>query len=177
MPAAPPGQAVDSIMGSRSPKPTVDSSTYVATAFTLALADDWTDATVFILSGPYTDGVQHNVTVVIDSAGGVGSLTEYVDLQVRPLDESLTSCRILLREPTQLANGMPAYRVIYSWHPIEGRRLYQEQLYVLHEGVGYKLTATFSKKTRKTLGPQVERMMLSFEPGRPEAAVASRGRD
>ena len=66
--------------------------------------------------------------------------------------------------PEPLTNGLPAHRVIYVWCPMEGMRVYQEQLYVLHDGIGYKLTATFTKKTRKTLGSRVERMMLSFNP-------------
>ncbi len=63
---------------------------------------------------------------------------------------------------SKLANGMTAYQAIFSWFPTDGVKVYQEQIFVLAEGCAYMLTATFSKKTRKTLGPQVERMMLSF---------------
>ena len=63
-----------------------------------------------------------------------------------------------------LTNGMPAYEAIFRWYPSEDLRIYQHQIFVLHKNNGYKLTTSFTKKTRKILGPQVERIMLSFNP-------------
>lgn len=147
-----------------SPDPEEPTSTYRAHAFTLALGEDWTDKTVFSLAGPITDGIQHLITVTVDPDVEADVVGDYADWHARILEGQLKGCRVLKKEPTSLTNGLPAYRVIYVWHPMEGMRVYQEQLYVLHEGTGYKLTATFTKKTRKTLGPRIERMMLSFNP-------------
>jgi hypothetical protein len=77
----------------------------------------------------------------------------------------------LKKEEIKLANGMPAYRAIFSWYPTDELRVYQEQMYVLHEKTAFRMTATFTKKTRKTLGPLVERMMLSFNPLKRTAEV------
>lgn len=168
---APPSNKVPEFARPRKEKaapPPASAPTYVGNDFTLDLPADWNDRTIHTFAGIVADGIQHVVTVMADPDTAATSLVEYVDLQISSLEESLNGCRILLREPSQLRNGMPAYRAIFSWHPVEARRLYQEQLYVLQDGVGYKLTATFSRKTRKTLGPQVERMMLSFEPRRRE---------
>ena len=41
-------------------------------------------------------------------------------------------------------------------------RIYQQQIFVLVEKTAYKMTASYTKKTRKTLGPAIERMMLSL---------------
>jgi hypothetical protein len=147
-----------------SPAPEDPTWTYRAHAFTLSLGDDWVDKTFFTLAGPTTDGIQHSLTVAVTPDVETDAVRDYADWHVRSLEKQLKGCRILKKEPVSLANGMPAYRVIYVWHPTKDRRLYQEQLYVLHEGVGYTLTASFTKKTRKTLGPQVERLMLSFNP-------------
>ena len=80
------------------------------------------------------------------------------------MENELKGCRLLKQGKTQLANGLPAYEAIFSWYPTDDLRVYQHQIFVLHEKRGYKLTATFTKKTRKTIGPLVERMMLSFNP-------------
>lgn len=140
---------------------------YLANSFTLGLAEDWQDRTLHIIAGPVTDDMQHSILVDVEPEVGADDLTGYADWQVKALEEDLKGCRLLLQEPIQLANGLPAYRAIFCWYPAENMRIYQEQIYVLHENTGYKLTASFTKKTRKTIGPQVERMMLSFTPGAP----------
>jgi len=137
---------------------------YQGNAFQLELQEGWKDDTVYILSGPVTDGMQHNLTVSIDHEPQLDTLPEYAEWQTASLEEQLKSCRLLLKEEIQLNNGMPAYRAIFSWHPSDDIRIYQEQIYVLTEEKAFTLTASFTKKTRKTLGPQVERMMRSFEP-------------
>lgn len=150
-----------------SPGPELPSFPYQAQRFTMRLYEDWRDKTVFTIAGPVSDGIQHGVVVLVDEAAEVESLQEFADWQVRSLEEELSGCRILLRGPITLYNGMDAVRVVYVWFPAEDVRFYQEQIYILHDGAAYKLTATFTRKSRKTLGPQVERIMLSFEPTPP----------
>lgn len=137
---------------------------YNAHAFTIALPEDWKDKTVFTLTGPVTDGIQHNVTITSQKDLSVDNLLDFAEWQIRSLKETLKGCRLLLKESIEMDSGPRAYRAIFVWWPTEDLRLYQEQLYVLHEKTGYTLTASFTKKTRKTLGPQIERAMLSFTP-------------
>ncbi len=139
---------------------------YVADTFTLPLPEGWSDKTIFTLTGPVTDGVQHNITINIDRELAVDSLLDFAALQIQSLENQLRGIRLLKQESVLLANGTPAYRAIFVWYPVEDVRLYQEQLYVLEGGLGYTLTASFTKKTRKTIGPAIERIMLSFEPTR-----------
>lgn len=138
--------------------------TFQANDFALNLYEDWQDQTIYTLTGPVTDGIQHNIIVNIEPDVQVDSLENYVDWQVRTLEEQLNSCRLLLKEKITLTNGLPAYRAVFSWYPTDFLRIYQEQIFLLSGNTAYKLTASFTKKTRKTLGPQVERMMLSFNP-------------
>ena len=137
---------------------------YCAHVFTLSLLDGWQDKTVFILTGPVEDGTQHNLIITVDDENQIESLRDYAEWQINVMENELRSCRMLKKEEIKLANGMPAYRAIFSWYPTDDLRVYQEQMYVLHEKTAYRMTATFTKKTRKTLGPLVERMMLSFAP-------------
>lgn len=158
--------------GSRSstaapPAPEPPSLPYRAQHFALQLYEGWQDKTIFFLTGPVQDGVQHNVVVMVEPESETESLHDFAEWQIRSLTEELKGCEVLLRGSVKLLNGLDAIRVIYAWYPSPDVRYYQEQLYVLHKGAAYKLTATFTKKTRKTLGPSVERIMLSFEPQPP----------
>ena len=168
-PQAPPAQRGPQQPPATPPRPQqpeamAAAGTYRAHRFMMPLLKDWQDQTVFSLLGPVTDGIQHNVTVMVEPDLEEDSLEKYAARQVQGLEAELKGCRLLLDEPTTLANGLPAHRAIFTWYPTEEHHLYQEQLYVLHENTGYKLTATFTKKTLKTIGPQVERAMLSFTP-------------
>jgi len=132
--------------------------------FQLKLHEEWNDNTQYIIEGPATEGLQHNLTITIDQDPQLDNLEDYADWQTQSVVNQLKSCRLLLQEPILLDSGLPAQRAIFSWQPNEQFRIYQEQIYVLTEDKAFTLTASFTKKTRKTLGPQVERMMLSFKP-------------
>lgn len=137
---------------------------YRGHGFSLQMDDGWQDKTIYTLIGPVTDGVQHNIMVQPDNEAEGMSLADYADWQIRTLEEQIRGCRVLLRQQVTLASGLPAYRAIFSWYPSEHQRIIQEQIYIVAGTKAYRLTATFTKKTRKTIGPAIERMMLSFAP-------------
>jgi len=137
---------------------------YQGNGFTVDQLEEWQDKTLYTLTGPVTDGVQHNVIINIDKEVQFDTLEEYADWQIKTLETELKSCTLLKKGETKLTNGTDAYEAIFKWYPVEDIRIYQHQIYVLIEKTAYKLTASFTKKTRKTLGPQVERMMLSLNP-------------
>ena len=138
--------------------------TYQADSFTMDLPETWQDATVFVLNGPLEDDLQHVLTINVDPDVAVRSLLDYVDLHVRAQLEAVKGYRMLLKQQVALRDGTPAYRVVFRWSPVEGRELYQEQYFLFKGGVAFKLAATFTKRTRQTLGPQVERMIMAFDP-------------
>jgi hypothetical protein len=134
-------------------------------SFTLNLYDGWQDETLYTIVGPVTDGVQHNIIVVMNRDVPTTALVDYADWNAASVEGELKGCRMLKKEQIKLDNGMPAFRAIFRWYPSDALRIFQEQVYVLVGTTGFKLTASFTKKTRKTIGPSVERMMLSFTPG------------
>ena len=150
--------------------PPVETRPYRADAFTLALPEaGWTDRTVYQLAGPIEDGLQHQVTVTVDPGVPPVSLDAYAAGRRAQLEDTLQGCRILLDDQVTLDSGLPAARLVFRWWPSEHRRVYQEQLHLLvpaADGLqtGYTLTATFTKKSRRTLGPAVERLLRSFTP-------------
>ena len=137
---------------------------FLADCFTINMLEDWQDKTIYTLTGPVTDGIQHNVIINIDPDLPFDNLIDFSDWQIKTLEDELKSCTLLKRGELKLNNGMDAYEAIFSWFPLDDVRIYQHQIFVLVEKTAFKLTASFTKKTRQTLGPQVLRMMLSFDP-------------
>ena len=125
---------------------------------------DWQDRSLYTLTGPTIDGIQHNITINVEEEPEAETLEDFAQQHIESLEPSLDACWVLMDNPVELLCEMPAHRVIFVWRPNEDLRLYQEQIYVLYEGTGYILTASFTRKTRKQIGAQVERMMLSFNP-------------
>ena len=143
---------------------------YRADAFRMMLPSaEWQDRSLYSLTGPTIDGIQHNITINVEEEPEAETLEDFAQQHIESLEPSLDACWVLMDNPVELLCEMLAHRVIFVWRPNEGLRLYQEQIYVLHEGTGYILTASFTRKTRKQIGAQVERMMLSFNPLTPAA--------
>jgi hypothetical protein len=138
---------------------------YRGNSFSIRQPEEWNDKTVHTLFGPLEDGIQHNVMINIEYGITCDTVEQYADIQITSLENSLKSYVLLKRENMSLYNGFPAYKIVFRWYPAENIRIYQEQIYVLADKTAYKLTSTFTKKTRKTLGPQVERILMSFIPG------------
>lgn len=144
--------------------PTSSLKRYQARNFTLSLPEDWQDQTVYTLTGPTRDDFTHQITINVDPDVQVDRPRDYADWQIRAVEEELKGCRFHAKKKVTLKNGLSVYLAVFSWCPVEGIRLYREQVYVLYQKTGYILTATFTKKTRKTIGPQIERMIFGFQP-------------
>jgi len=150
------------------PTPRADSgSLFYADDFALRLQDGWQNETVYVLEGPMEDDLQHTIQIDVDPDAGNIAVIDYADMQIKGQKNTVKGCRLLMKRFTKLDNEMRAYRAILVWYPTEERRVYQDQFFVVHDGVGYRLTANFTKKTRKTLGPKVERAFRSFDPHLP----------
>ena len=132
--------------------------------FILNIPEDWQDKTVYTIIGPIEKGIQHNIIIMVDYQVEYSSVAEYADSYILALDEQLKGYRLLKQGVKNLTNGLPAYEVIFRWYATDELRIYQQQIFILSGDTGYRLTASFSKKTRRTLGPLVEKMMLSFQP-------------
>jgi len=148
-----------------SPAASTESRTFVADRFSIDLGVDWTDRTAYVLMGPEEHDLQHTITIATDDEAGDEDLLAYAYPQVDSILETLKGCRCQARGLTRLDCGVPAYFAAFVWWPSDERRVYQEVWFVLHEGAGYRITASFTRKTRKTLGPAVRRAVHGFIPG------------
>jgi hypothetical protein len=147
-------------------QPSYEFRIYQGNGFSISQPDGWEDKTIHTIMGPVDNGIQHNILITVEPNVPFKSVDEYADIQITAIETELQSCILLKREKITLANGFPAYKVVFRWTPSDKFRVYQEQIFVLADKTAYKLTTTFTKKTRKTLGPAVERILMSFQPGR-----------
>ena len=136
----------------------------VGNGFTVNQLEEWEDKTIYTITGPVTDGIQHNIIITVDRENTFESLSEYAEWNIKTLEEELKGCTLLKKGETQLTNGSEAYEAIFGWYPLDDYRIYQHQIYTFYEKTAFKLTASFTKKTRQTIGPAILRMMLSFNP-------------
>lgn len=147
------------------PSPQDKTVVFRGNGFTINQLEEWEDKTIYTITGPVIDGIQHNVIINVDREMIFDNVIDYAEWQIKTLEEELKGCTLLKRGETKLTNGTDAYEAIFSWYPLDDFRIYQHQIYILIDKTAYKLTASFTKKTRQTIGPSIVRMMLSFNPG------------
>ena len=128
------------------------------------MPEEWQDKTIYTLAGPVEDDIQHNILINIERDAGIDSVADYADRQIESLESQLHGCRVLKRDEVRLDNGLEAYDAIFRWDPMDEVRYYQRQIYVLFEDTAYTLTTTFTKRSRKIRGPEIDRILMSFEP-------------
>lgn len=133
--------------------------------FTIELPEGWEDRTVHLFMGPEDNGVQHNLSLTIDSNDEDIDIEDYAQERIDQLLETLQGIEILKKEMITLSNGNPAYECIFKWIPVEGQIIFQKVVYMILESSGYTFSANFSKKTLKTIGVEVDRIIDSFQPG------------
>jgi len=139
-------------------------SSFRGNGFTIDMPEEWQDKTIYTLAGPLEDDIQHNIMINVEQDVEIDSVADYADRQIESLETQLHGCLVLKRDEIRLANGLEAYEVIFRWHPMEDVQYYQRQIYVLFEDTAYTLTTTFTKRSRKIRGPEIDRIMMSFEP-------------
>jgi hypothetical protein len=132
--------------------------------FKLDIPPGWVDETVYTYKGPDDSGVQHNLVLMVDSESNPGDLIAYAKQRIQTLTQTLSGFELLSEQPKKLKSGFDAYEVVYKWIPAEGKIIFQKQVYLIANGVAYNFTASFSKKTIKTIGNEVDEIIDSFKP-------------
>jgi len=136
-----------------------------ADAFRLRLPNaHWEDGTTYSLSGPTLDGTSHSITITTNPETDAETPSELADRELARIRSELTHCRVLEREVVHLDSGHPACRLLVFWRQGEKMTFYQEQWYVVSEGWGYILMASFTRDTKEEIGDDVRRIMQSFRP-------------
>jgi hypothetical protein len=133
--------------------------------FRIVLPEEWEDRTVFTYFGPEDSGVQHNIVVTVDpKPKEKKDLTQYVRSQISNNESEFPGFIMIAEHEKELPSGLPACEIVYKYCPAEGKVIFQKQIFILAEDKGYILTASFSKKTMKTVAKVVDEIIGTFTP-------------
>jgi len=136
--------------------------TILTNRFSMSFPPDWEDRSYYRFEGPVEDGVKHTIIVTIENNVDVPNLEQYADLNIKAVEKDLQGYQELKQGPVTLDSRVPAYELVYKWVPVKDRQVYQRVIYILINKTGYILTATFSKKTWKMLGTEINKILMSF---------------
>jgi len=131
--------------------------------FAFNLPGDWQDQSVYRFVGPEEDGIQQNIMVTVEHDVVHSDLNQYAQINIHAVEQTLQGYHELKRGTISLDSGLPAFEIVYKWTPVKERTVYQRVIYLLEGHTGYILTASFSKKTWKTKGPEMDRILRSFQ--------------
>jgi len=132
--------------------------------YNITFPDGWEDQTVYTFKGPDDSGVQHNLVLIIDNEVGGVNLNTYAKLRLDSIKGNLPGFELLGEREKSLKSGVPAYEIVYKWAPGDDKMLFQKQVFMIIDGKAYNFTSSFSKKTIKTIGAQVDEIIDSFAP-------------
>ena len=113
------------------------------------------------LAGPVADGRPHQVTVVAADHDG-RPLADLADDQIGAALATLPGAAVLIRDRIALDEGSPAERVVFRWSPVPGQVSYQQQVVAVVGGRTVTMAASFTARSRRLVGPEVDRMMRSL---------------
>jgi hypothetical protein len=153
---------LDIFTKSEDKKKTPAERTVVNNRFSFKLPPEWKENTVYSYEGPEEDGIKHNILINIEHNIGMSDLEKYAAIQINGIENELQGYFELKREETKLDRGLSAYELVFKWYPVENVEIYQKIFYVLSNNTGYCITATFSKKTFKMMGAEVDKILKSF---------------
>lgn len=131
--------------------------------FAFNLPEDWRDQSIYRFVGPEEDGIQQNIMVTVEHDVVYTDLDQYAQINIQAVEQTLQGYHELKRGTIAMDSGQPAHEIVYKWTPVKERTVYQRVIYLLEGQIGYILTASFSKKTWKTNGPEIDRILKSFQ--------------
>ena len=133
--------------------------------FSLNLPEGWSDTTVFTFQGPHDSGVQHNLVLVIDPAVEKDiEVAAYAKQQLENSKQVLPGFEMINEQEKNIRSGLPAYEIVYKYIPADEVIIFQKQVFMIIGDKGYSFTSSFSKKTLKTIGTEVDEIIASFVP-------------
>jgi len=133
--------------------------------FRVDLPDGWEDRTVHLFMGPDDSGVQHMMQVIVDPDTEGADLEEYAGVRIDAIMESLQGAEVLKREEKTLENGRTVYECVYKWVPTDDEIIFRKTVFMIIDGAAYTFAGNFSKKTLKTIGVEMNRIIESFRTG------------
>ena len=131
--------------------------------FKLTFPDGWKETTVYTFEGPHDSGIQHNLvlTILPDMPPNV-ELKDFAKAQTESSAGILPGFSLMSEKETFFSDEVPGYEIVYGYRPTDEIKFVQKQWYFYLKKKVYLFTATFSKKTIKTIGVEVEKIVRSL---------------
>jgi len=130
--------------------------------FSMNMSSEWIDKSIYSIEGPEDDGIKHNIRVNIEDNVEVLDVATIARDEIMGLANALDAFQELYQGPVRLNGSLPAYEFLYKCMPVEKREVYQRMMFVLAKQSLFTLTVSFSEKTFKRFGPQVDSIYKSF---------------
>ena len=132
--------------------------------FKLSFPDGWKETTVHTFEGPFDSGVQHNlVMTVLPALQADVKLGTFAKFQTETSAGMLPGFEMVSEKEVAFFNGIPGYEVCYTYRPTDEIVFHQKQWYFAIKDKVYLVTATFNKKTMKTIAQEVEQIIRSLK--------------
>ncbi len=132
--------------------------------FKIDLPEEWSDQSVYTFMGPDDSGVQHLLSLGIDPETEHDTLEEFARERIQLATGEMPDIEVLKDESKTLPSGKTVYEYVYKTVPTDDKVIFQKMIFLLQNGVGYTFVAPFSKKTIKTIGLEVDKIIDSFVP-------------
>ncbi|MDH5230723.1 MAG: DcrB-related protein [Gammaproteobacteria bacterium] len=132
--------------------------------FSMSLGSDWVDESHYAFRGPECDGIEHSININIEQNPEINELKAFAQFQIESLKNNLSGFQELKSAESLTDSGLPAYEYVYKWEPVPHTVIYQKMFFIMTERTAYKLLTTFSKKSWKMIGAEIDKIMRSFVP-------------
>jgi hypothetical protein len=139
------------------------------TLFQLSFPDGWEETTVFTYNGPFDSGVQHNLVLsIVSGQDKEMDVKTFAKGCLKASSVSLPGFEMINETEGNHPLGVPMYIVVYKYSPSDQVSYFQKQYYLMINGKAYIFTATFSKKTLKSMATVVDQVVGSLKVQRHE---------
>jgi len=132
--------------------------------FRLDLPHQWENDTIYVFRGPLDGSMQHYLRLVVHPKPISGNLREFAQDGIATVKTGGPSMEFLREEARTLENGHEVFEFAYRTMPSDDAALFHKYVYMILKKKGYVFSCEFTKRSRKTVGLEVERILNSFEP-------------
>ncbi len=133
--------------------------------FEFDLPAGWEDQTVYTFKGPDDGDLSHTIMLIVDRHLQHDTVESYAREKISPILDTLQGVDVLKDEDTTVPGCHPSYDFYYKWIPADGMVVFQKNVFVLAGGRGFCFCGRFSKRTSKTVGSMLKKVVESVLPG------------
>lgn len=131
----------------------------------MTFPDGWKETTVYTFEGPCDSGIQHNLVLsILPKLPENVALPQYVKSQLEESAAALPGFELISEKEIHHPEAAGGYETVFRYQPSDDVRYIQKQWYFIFKENIYLLTATFNKKTLKTIGKEIEGIVFSLKP-------------